>query len=313
VKQLDLDRDRTHTTADSQMPEAIAPGRRSASAELKSTDTPVVSGLLMRKARDANGVTANADAAVATAASSSGSALPDTLKSKFESSLGTDLSSVRVHTGAESATAAGAVGAKAYTLGNDIHFGAGHFDSSSASGQHLIAHEVAHTVQQRGGSPRRQNKLEVSAPGDAFEHAADAAADAMVAGRRASVGGASRTIARDLDKDMVDAGTAGADYQGADAKVQTIEGHSVTADEGEARRILSDIAGTERLVTSHPTAQVDNRTATNKIGPLRGYLVENHQASAVIEHYLATVSDSGNYQSQFAASYQNSKRDYGQG
>ncbi|MEJ7599397.1 MAG: DUF4157 domain-containing protein [Kofleriaceae bacterium] len=156
-----------------------------------------LAGPLMRKAtRDDNGVAPDAESAVATAASSSGSSLPVTLQRKFESSLGTDLSDVRVHTGAESQAAASAVGAKAYTVGQDIHFGAGHYDPSSGGGEHLIAHEVAHTVQQRGASPSRQNKLAISTPHDAAEHEADRAADAMVSGTPATVSTAGGTLAR---------------------------------------------------------------------------------------------------------------------
>jgi len=142
-------------------------------------------------ARDANGVSFGAEAAVDRAASSSGSALPAHLQRQFEGSLGADLSSVRVHTGSESAEAAHAVGAKAYTVGQDIHFAAGKYQPDDAFGMHLLAHEVAHTVQQSGGAQRRQHKLEVSAPQDAAEHEADRAADAMVRGAPAQVSGAS--------------------------------------------------------------------------------------------------------------------------
>ncbi len=153
-----------------------APGKMPASAKL------FPGAMLMRMARDANGVRPGADAAVAQASSSAGSALPDGVRSKFESSLGADLSSVRVHTGAESAAAASAVGARAYTVGNDIHFAAGQFAPADPFGIHLLAHEVAHTQQQAGGTPHRQHKLEVSSPGDAAEGEADRAADAMVSG-----------------------------------------------------------------------------------------------------------------------------------
>jgi len=169
----------------------LAPGRASRSAGLDAPARPVISALILRKAaRDDNGVAHGADAAISTASSSSGSALPEAVMRKFESSLGTDLSSVRVHTGAASEAAAHAVGAKAYTMGQDIHFGAGHYDPTGA-GQHLLAHEVAHTVQQRGGSAIRQNKLEVSSPADSFEHEADRAADAMVTGAPVQVSAAS--------------------------------------------------------------------------------------------------------------------------
>jgi hypothetical protein len=165
----------------------LVPGRVSRSALLRKPDHAIISGLLARKARDANGVADGAEHAVATASSSSGQPLPEMLMRKFESSLGADLSGVRVHTGSESAAANDAVGARAYTLGSDIHFGANQYDPSSGAGEHLLAHEVAHTVQQGGGAQRMQFKLDVSSPGDALEHEADRAADAMVAGAAASV------------------------------------------------------------------------------------------------------------------------------
>ncbi len=146
--------------------------------------------------RDDNGVAAAADTAVDRAAGSIGSPLPEELRGRFESSIGADLSGVRIHTGGESAEASSAVGAKAYTTGQDIHFGAGHYDPSSAFGVHLIAHEVAHTVQQQGAAPTRQHKLEVSAPQDGAELEADRAADAMVAGTPAVVGSVPASTAR---------------------------------------------------------------------------------------------------------------------
>lgn len=140
--------------------------------------------------RDGNGVAVDAEAAVSRASGGSGAALPTRIQRQFEQSLGTDLSAVRVHTGAESAAAASAVGAKAYTVGNDIHFADGRYQPDDPFGLHLLAHEVAHTAQQSGGAQRRQHKLEVSAPQDAAEHEADRAADAMVRGEAASVSGA---------------------------------------------------------------------------------------------------------------------------
>ncbi len=176
------------------------PGRASRSALLRKADHTVPSGLLSRKQRDANGVADGAEHAVSTASSSSGSPLPETLQRKFEGSLGADLSGVRVHTGSDSAAANDAVGAKAYTTGNDIHFGAGQFDPTSKGGEHLLAHEVAHTVQQSGGASRMQFKLDVSSPGDAHEHEADRAADAMVSDQSASISfgsGVQRKVMRD--------------------------------------------------------------------------------------------------------------------
>jgi Domain of unknown function (DUF4157) len=204
---MSQERELNHASNQAQVPPQVdidlAPGRSSLSAKLEAPDNPVISGLIQRKAeRDANGVAEGADSAIATASSSSGQSLPGDIQRKFEASLGTDLSSVRVHTGGESQNAAHAVGAKAYTMGQDIHFGAGHYDPSSSAGEHLLAHEVAHTVQQQGGSSTRQNKLEVSGPQDAAEHEADRAADAMVSGAQATISGFSgvhRRIMRDAD------------------------------------------------------------------------------------------------------------------
>jgi len=147
---------------------------------------------VMRKATSGAGAT-GATEHVAAAASSSGEALPTELRGRLEGKLGHDLGGVRVHTGPESSAASEAVAAKAYTQGQDIHFGDGQYDPSSKEGQRLVAHEVAHTVQQRGVSrPARQRKedvgaddvghdaLDVSEPGDAHEEEADAFADAFV-------------------------------------------------------------------------------------------------------------------------------------
>ena len=176
--------------------DGLDPGRLSRSELLRKPSFAVASGLVQRKARDANGVAEGAEHVVAAASSSSGMSLPDHLMRKFESSLGADLSGVRVHTGDASAAANDAVGAKAYTMGSDIHFAAGHYDPSSVDGEHLLAHEVAHTVQQGGGAQRMQFKLAVSSPGDAMEHEADRAADAMVSGAPASISGGAAGLAR---------------------------------------------------------------------------------------------------------------------
>jgi hypothetical protein len=181
----------------------VAPGKLSRSAQLEAPTHPRSSGLLHRKARDSNGVEADAETAVAAASASIGAALPDVVMRKFEASLGADLSAVRVHAGGESASATSAVGARAYTTGQDIHFGAGQYAPSTREGEHLLAHEVVHTVQQRGGSPARQYKLEVSSPHDAAEHEADRVADAMVAGQVATIASAPVSAARMIQRDPV--------------------------------------------------------------------------------------------------------------
>lgn len=120
--------------------------------------------------------------AVARAQRSSGQPLPEELKRELERLVGADLGGVRVHTGEESARAARAVHARAYAQGQDIYFAAGQYQPSLPEGKRLLAHEVAHTVQQSGVAPAPQSKLEVSEPGDPAELEADRAADAIVSG-----------------------------------------------------------------------------------------------------------------------------------
>jgi hypothetical protein len=180
-----------HTRDQEQLPDSQAP---SAQPDVQTQQAAVPAGIRQRKIarrmaarRGANGVTEDASQHVAAADASSGQPLPHTLQHKYESSLGADLGSVRVHTGAASARAADSVGALAYTIGQDIHFAAGNYQPSSTRGEELLAHEVAHTVQQGAGSIGRQDKLEVSTPGDAFESEADSAAASMVRGEPARV------------------------------------------------------------------------------------------------------------------------------
>jgi hypothetical protein len=73
----------------------------------------------------------------------------------FEPRFGLDLSAVRVHSEGHAGEAARAVGARAFAVGENIVFAPNQFSPSSVSGRHLLAHELAHVVQQRGGAPGR--------------------------------------------------------------------------------------------------------------------------------------------------------------
>jgi hypothetical protein len=104
--------------------------------------------------------------------------------------FGHQFGQVRVHTDAAAAESARAVGARAYTVGRDIVVARGELAPGSTASRHLLAHELAHVVQQRAvTAPVRASvpsSLPVSRPGDPFERSADEAADAFVQGRRPS-------------------------------------------------------------------------------------------------------------------------------
>jgi len=97
---------------------------------------------------------AGAEAAAA-AVSGSGVPLPADVQSYFEPRFGCDFSDVRIHTGLNAATAAKSINARAYTLGRNIAFGASQYAPGSVDGKRLIAHELAHTVQQSPVAARK--------------------------------------------------------------------------------------------------------------------------------------------------------------
>ncbi|HWL34890.1 MAG TPA: DUF4157 domain-containing protein [Frankiaceae bacterium] len=123
-------------------------------------------------------------AAVRAVVSGGGTPLDPAVQRTMERALGTDLSSVRVHTDAAAARSAAAVSARAYTSGDHVVFGAGAYDPGSPAGLHTLAHELAHVGQQRRGAVAGTdtgNGLRVSDPGDADERAADRVAHEAVA------------------------------------------------------------------------------------------------------------------------------------
>lgn len=85
-----------------------------------------------------------------------GQPLGTALRSDMEQRFGHDFSQVRLHLGAAAAQSACDVNAQAYTVGQHIVFGAGHFQPGTPSGRQLIAHELAHVVQQGGANTLRR-------------------------------------------------------------------------------------------------------------------------------------------------------------
>jgi hypothetical protein len=87
-----------------------------------------------------------------------GAALPQPVRAFFEPRLDRDLSHVRVHTDARAAGSAQSLHALAYTSGRDIVFGAGRYAPGTETGRRLLAHELAHVVQQES-RPEARSRL----------------------------------------------------------------------------------------------------------------------------------------------------------
>jgi hypothetical protein len=93
--------------------------------------------------------------------------------------LGHDFASVRIHTGGAAAASADALGARAYSIGNDVVFAPGEYRPDTRAGLVLLGHELAHVAQQRQAPGAR------GAPGEdaaADEREADSAARALEVG-----------------------------------------------------------------------------------------------------------------------------------
>ncbi|PKV49123.1 uncharacterized protein DUF4157 [Aquimarina sp. MAR_2010_214] len=82
--------------------------------------------------------------------SSKGNKLSGDTKNEMESGFGADFSHVNIHTDSNAVQMSQELGAQAFTHGTDIYFNKGKYNPSSKDGKHLLAHELTHTIQQRG-------------------------------------------------------------------------------------------------------------------------------------------------------------------
>jgi hypothetical protein len=81
-----------------------------------------------------------------------GQPLPAAERSFFEPRTGRDLGGVRIHDDPVAARTASELGARAFTHGQDVFFAQGRYQPGTETGRRLLAHELTHTIQQRGDS-----------------------------------------------------------------------------------------------------------------------------------------------------------------
>lgn len=87
-----------------------------------------------------------------------GEPLDESTRAFMEPSFGQDFSDVRIHSDARAAESARAVGALAYTVGRDVGLAEGTYAPGTDGGRYLLAHELAHVLQQRAGGTRLQRQ-----------------------------------------------------------------------------------------------------------------------------------------------------------
>lgn len=123
-----------------------------------------------------------------------GSPLDAQLRATMEGRFGVDFGSVRLHTGDRAERDAADVHARAFTVGDDVVFGAGEYVPHTAEGRRLIAHELAHVIQQR----RAVGPVVGGDAAERFAHDSAGAATAAPVRGRAAPGSMQRAVLREV-------------------------------------------------------------------------------------------------------------------
>lgn len=149
---------------------------------------------------DAGMRTGSAPDSVRETVKGSGESLSSDVRTDMEQRFGHDFSRVRVHTDDVAARSAEDIRAEAYTSGHHIAFGAGHYAPETMDGRQLLAHELAHVVQQDGGRGNESDRpLQRRAESDARDESKDGAESVVKAAERG------RRDAGDRTRMMIDA------------------------------------------------------------------------------------------------------------
>jgi uncharacterized protein DUF4157 len=154
-------------------PEGMMAARPEAGPAKGAESAASAPGGIQFKGQDGGAVGAGNPAAIQ-AQLGSGQALDAGVRSRMESAFGYDFSRVRVHTDAKAAELSSDLRARAFTIGSDVAFRAGEYRPGTLIGDALIAHELAHVVQQSSGALTAASKDDASEK--AFEDDADSAA-----------------------------------------------------------------------------------------------------------------------------------------
>lgn len=133
---------------------------------------------------------APAPASVDRVLASSGRPMESALRQDMEQRFGHDFSQVRIHTGGTAEQSAHDVNAQAYTLGQNIVFGASQFNPQAHEGRKLIAHELTHVVQQSD----QQSAASATIQRKANPRAADNSSKELVGKLKTEHGGAKEKL-----------------------------------------------------------------------------------------------------------------------
>ena len=154
-------------------------------------------GSLFFKARG-GGVRKPDDPSTVQAKLGEGRPLEGSVRSPMESAFGTDFSQVRTHTDTTAAGLSNNLNARAFTIGEHIAFGTGEYQPGTLIGDALIAHELAHVVQQSGGESSFAPMKEIDATYNNLEDDADKSAEGVLVSLLGSTKGKLSNITRSV-------------------------------------------------------------------------------------------------------------------
>jgi hypothetical protein len=182
-----------------------------------------------------------------------GRALDSPVRSRMESAFGRDFSSVRIHDDGSAGNLSSHLNARAFTIGNDVAFGSGEYKPGTLVGDALIAHELAHVVQQGAAAQSNAPMLKGNGDYNALEADADVSAVGAVASLWAGAKGRLSDIGRNASPRLK-----------SGLKLQRC---FVAAAEVGAEVVAAEVVGTEVVVG---TGAVTTGTVGTKIAVVGG-------------------------------------------
>lgn len=198
----------------------------------------------------------------------------------FEPRFGHDFSDVRLHTHDQASQAAQGIGARAFTYGRDIAFAKSGHDTG------LLAHELTHVVQQRGGNPTIQrqpdDKGEIQMPMEwAFAYDPKRATDIRYA----------RSLGKSDAKRLRKAGTLSADDRAeVNAKLQFFNGDAFDAYVAEVRLVLTEVTREEIDMGEEEKKVPVGDSSKTRLEFLRGLPTYIDNDIARIEYFTAELA-----------------------
>jgi hypothetical protein len=129
--------------------EGRAPGSRNSDSSLEAQADNAADGAVRHRPNVSRGLT-EAPPAKYDAPASVGREMVREVRTDLEATFGAELAAVRVHDDAAAHTSARAEEAQAFTAGRDVYFAQGKYAPNSTEGLRLLAHEIAHVLQQTG-------------------------------------------------------------------------------------------------------------------------------------------------------------------